>query len=59
MGYKPSVIRTEVEKNDLLKLVLNLKDIRDEMMNALDKLNSDINLLEPILKEKMERDLHK
>ena len=55
MRYKPSEIRTLVDKEDLLGLVLNLKDIRDELMSALGKLNADIKVLEPILKEKMER----
>lgn len=55
MGYKPSVIRTSVGNNDLLALVLNLKEIRDEIMDVLDKINTDIKMLEPILREKIER----
>jgi hypothetical protein len=52
--YKPSVIRA-IDDNDLLALILNLKGIRDRMMKSLDELNADIKMLEPILKEKMER----
>ena len=55
MGYKSSEIRALVDKEDLLGLVLNLKDIRDELMEALGKINAELKMLEPILKEKMER----
>ena len=56
MKYKPSVIRESLDSSDLFTLILNLKEIRDELMNALDKLNPDIKMLEEIWKEKIARE---